>query len=192
MKLDWTELVLQFPIPLWFGSIKGLKGRLLRLMRDSKTLFHTNKPPEINWTAHKSAWECELGSHISALRSDLSAQRQGQTAWWAATAQPELGAQAAHTDWSRSLWTHPCWGASQLSWIHQSKNRLKINQRKLFWIKSRDQPQVCARHKLLCVCYAMELLVYAFSWWQMHSMRISLACNEGNLNLGSSPMCAVG
>lgn len=77
MKLDWTELVLQFPIPLWFGSIKGLKGRLLRLMRDSKTLFHTNNPPEINWTAHKSAWECELGSHISALRSDLSAATPG-------------------------------------------------------------------------------------------------------------------
>lgn len=49
-------------------------------MRDSKTLFHTNEPPEINWTAHKNAWECELGLHISALTFDLQ-QCQGQAAW---------------------------------------------------------------------------------------------------------------
>lgn len=46
-------------------------------MRDSEILFHTNKPPEINWTAHKSAWERELGLQISARRFDLSPATRG-------------------------------------------------------------------------------------------------------------------
>lgn len=127
-------------------------------MRDSKTLFHTNKPPEINWTAHKSAWECELGLHISALRSDLSSAMPGP----GCLVNSYSSARNESSDCSQQLGQGLC--GHILAEEHLSsaeftiaRNRLKINGRKLFWSKSRDQPRVCACHKLLCICCAVEL-----------------------------------
>lgn len=126
-------------------------------MRESKTLFHTNKPPEINWTAHKSAWESELGWHISALRSDLCSAMPGPGCLVSSCSSARNGS----SDCSQvkgSVTLSLILAEEHLSSAESTiaRNRLKINQRQLSWSERRDQPQVSVCHKLLCICYAME------------------------------------
>ena len=162
-------------------------------MHDSKILFYTNKPPEINWTAHESAWECELGLHISALRFDLSSAAQGP----GCMVNSNSLATNVNSNWSQ--WTDQCLCGCILAEEHlQSaeltlvRNRLKLNRKKLFLKQKQGSGTVYLLQTVMCLLHHGIAHVYTFSWWQTPLMGRSLACNEGSLILGGSPVCAVG
>lgn len=112
----------------------------------------------------QSAWECELGSHIPALTFDLSSAMPGPDCLVNSYSSARNGSSAVTG--SRSLGQILAEEHLRSAEFTIARNRLKINWRELFW-KWRDQPKVCACHKLLqLLCHGIAY-VNAFSWWQM-------------------------
>lgn len=159
-------------------------------MCDSEILFHTNKPPEINWTAHKSAWEYELRLHISALRFDLSSAMQGP----GCTVNSIILARNVNSD--RLQWDL-CLCGRTLAVKHLisaeltlTRNRLKLNWNKLFLKQKQGLDTVCFPQTVVhLLCHGIAH-TYAFSWWQMLLMWLSLVCIKGSLTPGGPPLCA--
>lgn len=158
-------------------------------MRDSKILFHTNKPPRINWAAHKSAWEYELRLHISALRFDLSSAMQGPGC-------TVNSISLARNVNSNCLQWDLCLCGCILAVKHLiseeltlTRNTQKLNQNKLFLKQKQGSDTLCFPQTVVhLLCHGIAHL-YAFSLWQMLLMWLSLVCIKGSLTSDVSLVC---